>query len=438
VKIYIKNIARKKKMVSEENKSPEETTVKPTSDDKLKTDDSFDEMYEKVIVNIVLVMSLIGIAGLAIGIVWFIKDLISTDVWTEFKGSSIQTIIFVIGIILIGIFFMFIFLFVLYKRGIHSISDALFKKKPSRQLKEGEEYLAAKIITAGALLSIFVIFVGLLIASIQWMIAGFGTDISDFWDSFAEFKGGYRVLIVSALILVLDGLIFGFIYVWMNGQGLLVNNIMNYNRKVIDRIEFSKGERIAGKFTFGLIVTEICLIIGGLIWSLIDAIFGTSIFADPSFGIQFSFIGIASSFLFTTLIGVMFLYKRGLNLVMSSLFVKITPNKEKVPTMAKIITVGFLSGIVLAVVGLVIWIISLIVTALSDSTSDTNFLQDLADLSGGLSLFAYGLIAFVFTVLALIFSFFLHNGYYFTMDKILKIEEKIGEGLDDISKKKAK
>ena len=35
---------------------------------------------------------------------------------------------------------------------------------------------------------------------------------------------------------------------------------------------------------------------------------------------------------------------------------------------------------------------------------------------------------------ALVFSFFLHNGYYFTMDRILKIEVKIDEGLDDIKK----
>ena len=56
-------------------------------------------------------------------------------------------------------------------------------------------------------------------------------------------------------------------------------------------------------------------------------------------------------------------------------------------------------------------------------------------MSGGLALLSYSVIAEVFTVLALLFTFFLHNGYSFTMDKIIRMEKSLDDGLDSGKKK---
>ena len=90
-------------------------------------------------------------------------------------------------------------------------------------------------------------------------------------------------------------------------------------------------------------------------------------------------------------------------MIMTSLFVRITAKSEKTNTVAKVITIGFLAGIVFIVVGLVIWVITLIVENLGSGSAETNFFEALMNLSGGLSLFTYGLIAFFVTILILIF-----------------------------------
>jgi hypothetical protein len=250
-------------------------------------------------------------------------------------------------------------------------------------------------------------------------------------------KGGLRIISVASIILILDALIYGFVYVWMNGQWLVINKILAVNKDIGGKYEYKKGEEISGKIVFAIVVTEICMIIFGIIWAVIDAIAlnWSETFKSYKIGYQISFYGIFGSLLFATLVGAMFLYKRGLNVIMIALFVQLSPRKERRNSMAKVITIGILVGIIFIVFGLAIWVITLIAEALSGETGD-NLFQILANLSGGLGLLAYGLIAFIFTGLALVFSFFLHNGYAFTMDKILKIEEKIDEGLDEISKQK--
>lgn len=391
--------------------------------------DPLDETHEKVIVNTILILGLIGIALFIIGIVWSIKDIFSQNFWEWFTDEerAIQTQLFIIGLILIGLFFLLIFLYVLYKRGIRSFAGTLFKEKPEKELRKEEEYLPAKIITIFGLLSVFSIVVGLIIASIQTLIGTSNPQTGiDFIDVIFILSGGVRILILSVALILIDGLIYGFAYIWLNGQWVVVNKILLINQKVKEKYDITKTQKIIAQIIFGIFVIEISAVFIGIIWAIVDAIAGdfSEDFANFVFGIKFSFFGIFGSLLFVILVGAMFIYKRGLNLIIVPLFIQKQPDQEKSNTMAVIITIGFLFGLGLIFLGLIIWIVSLIVTGIS-----------FGELSGGFALFTYGLIAFIVTCLGLVFSFALHNGYTFVMDKILKIEVAIDESLEEVSKK---
>ncbi len=407
---------------STDNDTPTKEEVKGTKQD------PFDEKHEKIIVITILILGLAGIFLFVVGVIWSIKDIISEDVWSVFVAASIQSKLFWIGLILLGVFFLLIFLYVLYKRGIRAFAGYLFKEKPTKALQSGEEYIPAKIMTLGGLISVFAIFLGLIIASIQFFFQDQSIQgITSLWDTVSDMPGGIRILIISVIVLILDTLIYGFIYIWMNGQWVIVNKILKYNRAAQIKYDFSHTEKIVGRILFSIIVAEICMVIFGIVWAIVDAITGnwSIYFKGYPFGVKFSFYGIYGSLLFAILVGMMFIYKRGLNLIMIPLFVQISPRKDTSNIMAKIITIGFLSGIVLIAVGLISWIVSWII-------EDIN----IGSLSDGFALLIYGVIAFVFTCLALLFSFALHNGYSITMNKILKIEEKLDEGFEEMAKKK--
>ena len=173
--------------MSEEEKIEDEA-VNPIDEEKkkekkpIKTSEEKKENARNILVKVILWITMIGLFVAIIGGVWGIGDAFSTTKWESFAGLEIQTKLFVIALILLGIFFIILFLVVLYKRGINSLYQALFKEAPEQEGKETEEYVIAKIITAGMLISFFTIFVGLVIAFIQFLA---GEDILDdpfgFW-----------------------------------------------------------------------------------------------------------------------------------------------------------------------------------------------------------------------------------------------------------------
>ena len=396
------------------------------------TPEKKEERRENIIVTTILWLTVISLFILVIGIIWRIKDLFTETGWQEFLLLAIQTKFFIVGLILLGIFFLTLFLVVIFKRGKRSMHSMLYRKKYDEMSKD-ETYLPAKIITLGTLICIFTIFLGLIIAIIGFFLnAGEGEDPLNLWTFFEGLTGGSRILLVGVSILILDGLLYGFVYIWNNGQWIVINQILKYNKEVEDKYTFEKNQNITGKVTFGIIVAEILMIVVGIIWAIIDAAFLDygSTFRNYPAGIQISFYGIFGASLFTTLIFSMFFYKRGNNLILTALFVQIGPQDvEKDNTSAKVITIGFLISILMMVIGLIIWILTIIIRAVADNDVD-NIFATLAGMSGGLSLLSYSVIAEIFTILALLFTFFLHNGYNWTMDKIIKIESSLDDGIE--------
>ncbi|QEE14658.1 hypothetical protein DSAG12_00471 [Promethearchaeum syntrophicum] len=400
------------------------------------TPEQKEERNENIIVTIILWLTTIGLFISVIGIIWRIKDLFTETGWQDFLLLSIQTQIFVVGLILLGTFFLTLFLVVLYRRGKRSMHNMLFKDKYD-EISKDETYIPAKIITAGTLLCIFTIFLGLIIATIGFFLnQGEGEDPFELWEWFTNLTGGSRILLVGGSILTLDALLYSGIYTWENGQWVVINQILKYNKKMEEKHSFEKNQKIIGNITFTIIVIEVLMIVVGIIWAIIDAAFldyGTT-FRNYPVGIQISFYGIFGALLFTTLIFSMFIYKRGQNLILIALFVQISPKEiEKDNKTAKIITIGILISISLMVVGLIIWLLSVILEAVDGTTG--NIFTILAGMSGGLALLSYSVIAAVFTILILLFTFFFHNGYGFTMDKIIKMEKSLDDGMESGKKK---
>jgi hypothetical protein len=396
------------------------------------TPEQKEERRENFMVTIILWLTTIGLFVSVIGVIWRIKDLFTEEGWELFLTLSIQTQIFIVGLILLGTFFLTLFLVVLYRRGKRSMHNMLFKEKYD-ELSKDETYMPAKIITAGTLLCIFAIFLGLVIALIGFFLnQGEGEDPLNLWGFFDGLTGGSQILLVGGAILTLDALLYSGIYTWENGQWVVINKILKYNKSVEDKYTFEKNQKIIGNITFVIAIFEILMIVVGIIWAIIDATFLNygDTFRNYPIGIQISFYGIFGALLFTTLIFSMFFYKRGNNLILKALFIQVTPKDiEKDNSTAKIITIGILISISLMVIGLIIWIISLILGGTG------NIFTTLAGMSGGLALLSYSVIAEVFTILTLLFTFFLHNGYGFTIDKIIRMERSLDDGLDSGKKR---
>ncbi|MHA1476435.1 MAG: hypothetical protein ACTSQ5_14770, partial [Promethearchaeota archaeon] len=334
--------------MSNENSNINENEEKKVEKSEPLTPEEKEERNENIIVITILWLTTAGLFISVIGVIWRIKDLFTETGWEEFLLLSIQTQIFIVGLILLGTFFLTLFLVVLYRRGKRSMHNMLFKEKYDEMSKD-ETYIPAKIITAGTLLCIFTIFLGLIIAIIGFFVnGGQGEDPLNLWGWFDGLTGGSQILLVGGSILTLDALLYSGIYTWENGQWVVINRILKYNKAVEDKYSFEKNQKITGNITFVIVIAEILMIIVGIIWAVIDAAFLDygSTFRNYPIGIQISFYGIFGALLFTTLIFSMFFYKRGNNLILKALFVQVTPKDiEKDNTTAKIITIGILTSI---------------------------------------------------------------------------------------------
>ncbi len=405
---------------------PPKSAPKPS-----KTPTERDKMVQDIIVKSILWMTTIGIFVATIGLVWAIGDLFSEEKLALFGGLSFQSKLFVIGLSLLGIFFLVLFLVVFYKRGRKNIQKNLFKVYPKDARSGDEAYQIAKYIAAGALIAVFLIFTGLIIALFEFLFGNFAFDnIPDFWK---DLTGGTYVLVISLIFLLFDGLVYSMIFIWQNGHKWVIDSILIYNEKTRDKHDFTKNQQTVGKVLFALIVAELIGVVFGVVWAIIESFTGDwgAIFETYPIGIKISFYGIFSALFFGTMVFSMFFYKRGNNLIMISLFVQYQPKGAKKDNLsAKVITIGILVAILLIFGGLIIWLVSLLIDVLS-AGAGTNLFIILADLSSGLTLLAYSTLIGVFTILALLFSYFFHNGYFFTLEKIMDLESKIDSDLDD-------
>ncbi len=414
--------------MTEEKKNS--STTKPPQNTK-----SQSKSRQQLIADVYVAFLVTSLFVVIIGAIWAIKDIFTQTAYQDFLGLTTASKILIVALTIIGLIFIILFLYVLYKRGRQSLYEKLFKKEPKE--KDVEEYLPAKIIAGGSLICIFVVFIGLIIATFEYIIEGASApDTSGIWAFLSDLSGGTRILLVGIMILVFILLILGFQYIWQNGYLYFLNRILKYNKKYDKKWDYEGNQKIIAQTIFGILVVNVILIMISLVWTILDALaFSWSEnFTTYPFGIKFSFLGLLGTGLFLILVGAMMLYKWGLNLISRALFgVKEHEDIEKGNTMAQVLTIFMLVAILMIAISLIIWLSTLIARSISEDAADNIFMA-FRDLSIGLQLFSYSSLIFGFFLLSLLFVYMLKNGYFIAFEMIEKTEEKIDEGLDKTEK----
>jgi hypothetical protein len=374
-----------------------------------------------------------GVFVLIVGGIWAIGDIFSETKFEIFLGLSLFSQIFIVGLIIVLIFVLSIFMVVFYRRGRDAILRTLFKQKPKD--KDVEEYVPAKIISAGALLSIFFIIVGLLIALIQ-LLAGGGDTSSGFWSFLGQLTGGLITLMIGGIMEVFILLVLVAVFAWQNGYYYVMNNILRYNKKISFAVEFSPRQKIAARVFFIVVVVALITILFGIVYAVLDAVMPTGKwqeFAAYPIGIQISLISVSAAVLFLLLIGAMTLYRWGNVMISLALFARLEPaGTHKDNKAAQVIAWGILIGIFLIAFSLIIWLFSLWFNAFGQDIS--NPFVALMNLSGGLLMLSIGIIIMVFTFLILAFAYVFNNGYFLIVKRIMETQDKVNRSIDTTPK----
>lgn len=127
---------------------------------------------------------------------------------------------------LAGLFFMLIFFFALFKRGTATLLKILFKK---RELAEKYKHrIEVKIAAWGLLISLVVILIGTLIATIQEFIMGAAGFFSMLLASLSQ---GGLILFIGVVIFTLVGFTLFCIYFARNGYYLILKIVGGLEEK---------------------------------------------------------------------------------------------------------------------------------------------------------------------------------------------------------------
>jgi hypothetical protein len=323
---------------------------------------------------------------------------------------------------------------VFYRRGRNAILHSLFYEKPEER-KDIEEYMPAKIITAGSLISIFTIFIGLFIALIQFLAGG---TSNQFWGFLVDLTGGNKVLLSGGLIMGVTALALAFVYLWNNGYFWIIKKILRRNEKITISHSFTEKQKMLGRVLYIIFICSVLVMFLGIVWAIADAINPSGKWNDfigYPFGIQLTLIALFATGVFGLLVGSMMLYKWGMLAINTALFVRMEPSGLKKDNMsAKIIAGGILASIFLIVISLIIWLISSGIQAIAGSEV-ANIFVNLAELSNGLAILVVGFLILLFSFLFLSFVYVFNNGYFLLLKKVVEAQDKIDKGFDKAEEK---
>ncbi|MHA1492342.1 MAG: hypothetical protein ACTSRI_22150 [Promethearchaeota archaeon] len=168
----------------------------------------------------IVIACLITIAG---GI-WAVADIFMiTGKLNLFLSLSFGYQIAIIGGFLAGFFFLIIFFYGLFKKGVKILIKIIFKSKEIEE--EYQNRKIVKIIIGLLMLSIFAIIIGTIISIVIDLIVG-SSDTISLSIIFAAFDStGPFVFFLGIFLLVMNALAFALNYLWYNGYYLILKMI---------------------------------------------------------------------------------------------------------------------------------------------------------------------------------------------------------------------
>jgi len=160
--------------------------------------------------HVIFWMLIIGITVFFAGLLYTIMDVIMpTGKATMFLLFPLGLKIIIIGAFMFGFFMLFVIYTVMYRRGTDALTKAIFSaEKMYRQIKTSS---GARLVTAGLMISIFVIAAGIIVGLFQ------SSGEYGFVSFLASISIGETILTIASLYLVFVTLAILFMWLWSQG-----------------------------------------------------------------------------------------------------------------------------------------------------------------------------------------------------------------------------
>jgi hypothetical protein len=356
---------------------------------------------EKKVAQAVIVILMIEIILLIFGGAWTIINLFVPSKGESAFPASLETRLFITGLIVFLFFFLLLCLMLLYLHGRNAVLKAIYGKTPIPK-----EFLFSRIpkyVTWGELLSIIVILAGVVFA------------IADVIASVTSFNGG-TFMLVDILFLAFTILLIPMIFLWQNGYNFIMGVIIQRNERV--RVNPLSGQKSQVLYAFyGVILLGLALLAFGIIWTIVDAIYGPAlalVFVATGVGFKIIFVGAIAAAEFAALIGVMMIFKWIYLKISQGLYLQVVPEgrKPKLPT--KIIVAGVIVGVYIMAFAGILAVLGAIIQA-----------SPLQTLPVGPLFIAIGVLILLFSVLTLVGIFLFHNGFHLISEKVTESMEEM-------------
>ncbi len=367
----------------------------------------------------------ISIFVIFIGGLWAIMDFfVPTGKWEWFMEQKLMIrIIIAGGFGIIGTLGV-IALWFLYPKGTRLIHRMLYPPISKEKFEKGN--FLARFITAGLLISIFVIVIG----SVLTLIELIAIEFSSFSAFLYNTPNGLLIMLFSSILLVFTILVVVFTWVWINGYKKTLKWIADNNAR-IDRTEIDNVEWSIGVALYIVVLVSILGAALGGAWYGMEAF--SSYIEWTNFGTTTLVIGGLASLVFLALIGGLVMFSRSSYAISRMLFVrktkisdKLVEKRDKVYT--KTITIIILIAIALLIIGAVTILVEFLINITSDGT-DTflDFLESLPSYGIWISIFSGMLFGGIWVLIFIIYTW--THGYYLFFNavgaKILRDNEKV-------------
>jgi hypothetical protein len=179
---------------------------------------------QKKIATVLYILVIIAVLVTIGGTIYTIADLImATGKMELFQTLNLGYQVAIIGGLLAGLFFLLIFFYGLYKKGVDLILNNIFKKRIYNDRYRGR--LTVRLAAGALMFSIFAIIIGILFAvlyDITMRPAGSEGTLSGAFENFSQ---GQVVLAMGLGLFVIIGLIFFLNYLWYNGYYMILKMI---------------------------------------------------------------------------------------------------------------------------------------------------------------------------------------------------------------------
>ncbi len=365
---------------------------------------------------------------LFIGALWAILDVIQpTGKWEWFKGlwedKKMLVILLAGGFGILGVVGV-LMLWFLYPKGTRLIHRMLYPPITKEKFEKGN--LLARFITAGLLVSIFVIVIGSVLTLVELVIVESGSFLVFLEDT----PNGLLIMLFSSILVVFTVLVIVFTWVWINGYQKTLKWIAESNAR-IDRTEIDNAEWTTGVVLYIIVFVSILGAAFGGAWYGMEAFAGSITWTN--FGTTTLVVGGLGSLVFLALIGGLVVFSSGSYFISRLLFIRKQHISEKIESsddkkLARTITITILIAIALLIVGAVSLLVDYLMGLASGTTGTfLDFLVGLPSYGVWVSLFSAMLFGGIWVLIFIIYVW--SHGYFAFFNsvgkRILKDNEKI-------------